>query len=105
MDLSKCIDRLDHGLIIASISKRVKEGSIWKLIEMFLKGGVMIDHEIEPTELGSPKGGVIWPPIAYIYLDAFDQEMKRRGLRIFRCVDDILILCACVFRAGAEHTR
>lgn len=41
MDLSKCFDRLDHGLIIASISKRVKDGSILKLIEMFLKGGVM----------------------------------------------------------------
>lgn len=101
MDLSKCFDRLDHGLIIASISKRVKDGSILKLIEMFLKAGVMIDHEIEPTELGSPQGGVISPLIANIYLDAFDQEMKRRGHRIVRYADDILILCAS--RSGAEH--
>ena len=62
MDLSKCFDRLDHGLIIASINKRVKDGSVLKLIEMFLKAGVMIDHEIEPTELGSPQGGVVAPP-------------------------------------------
>ena len=101
MDLSKCFDRLDHGLIIASISKRVKDGSILQLIEMFLKAGVMIDHEIEPTELGSPQGGVISPLIANIYLDAFDQEMKRRGHRIVRYADDILILCAS--RSGAEH--
>lgn len=101
MDLSKCFDRLDHGLIIASIRKRVKDGSILKLIEMFLKAGVMIDHEIEPTELGSPQGGVISPLIANIYLDAFDQEMKRRGHRIVRYADDILILCAS--RSGAEH--
>lgn len=101
MDLSKCFDRLDHGVIIASISKRVKDGSILKLIEMFLKAGVMIDHEIEPTELGSPQGGVISPLIANIYLDAFDQEMKRRGHRIVRYADDILILCAS--RSGAEH--
>ncbi len=60
---------------------------------MFLKAGVMIDHEIEPTELGSPQGGVISPLIANIYLDAFDQEMKRRGHRIVRYADDILILC------------
>jgi len=101
MDLSKCFDRLDHGLIIASISKRVKDGSILKLIEMFLKAGVMIDHQIEPTELGSPQGGVISPLIANIYLDAFDQEMKRRGHRIVRYADDILILCAS--HSGAEH--
>jgi group II intron reverse transcriptase/maturase len=103
MDLSKCFDRLDHGLIIASISKRVKDGSILKLIEMFLKAGVMIDHEIEPTELGSPQGGVISPLIANIYLDAFDQEIKRRGHSIVRYADDILILCAS--RSGAEHAQ
>ncbi len=103
MDLSKCFDRLDHGLIIASISKRVKDGSILKLIEMFLKGGVMIDHEVEATEIGSPQGGVISPLIANIYLDAFDQEMKRRGHRIVRHADDILILCAT--RSGAEHAQ
>jgi hypothetical protein len=103
MDLSKCFDRLDHDLIIASISKRVKDGSILKLIEMFLKGGVMIDHEVEATEIGSPQGGVISPLIANIYLDAFDQEMKRRGHRIVRYADDILILCAT--RSGAKHAQ
>jgi retron-type reverse transcriptase len=76
MDLSKCFDRLDHGLIIASISKRVKDGSIWKLIEMFLKGGVMIDHEVEATEIGSPQGGVISPLIANIYLDTLKDKIK-----------------------------
>ena len=103
MDLSKCFDRLDHNLIIASISQRVKDGSILKLIEMFLKGGVMIDHQIEATEIGSPQGGVISPLIANIYLDAFDKEMKRRGHRIVRYADDILILCAT--RTGAEHAQ
>jgi RNA-directed DNA polymerase len=103
MDLSKCFDRLDHGLIIASISQRVKDGSILRLVEMFLKGGVMIDHEVEATEIGSPQGGVVSPLIANIYLDAFDQEMKRRGHRIVRYADDILILCAT--RSGAEHAQ
>lgn len=103
MDLSKCFDGLDHGLIIASIGKRVKDGSILKLIEMFLKAGVMIDHHVEATEIGSPQGGVISPLIANIYLDAFDQEMKRRGHRIVRYADDILILCAT--RPGAEHAQ
>ncbi len=70
---------------------------------MFLKAGVMIDHQVEATELGSPQGGVISPLIANIYLDAFDQEMKRRGHRIVRYADDILILCAT--RSGAEHAQ
>ena len=36
---------------------------------------------------------MISPLIANLYLDAFDQEMKRRGHRIVRYADDILILC------------
>jgi RNA-directed DNA polymerase len=101
MDLSKCFDKLDHGLILSSIRRRVTDGSVLALVEMFLTGGVMIDGNWEATELGSPQGGVVSPLIANIYLDAFDQEMMRRGHRIVRYADDILILCRS--EAGARH--
>jgi RNA-directed DNA polymerase len=93
MDLSKCFDRLDHDLIVASIQRRVRDGSILVLIRRFLESGVMIGGNKEATEVGSPQGGVFSPLIANVYLDAFDQEMKRRGQRIIRYADDILILC------------
>jgi group II intron reverse transcriptase/maturase len=101
MDLSKCFDRLDHGLILSSIRRRVTDGSILNLIQMFLVSGVMDDGVWEATEVGSPQGGVASPLIANIYLDAFDQEMMRRGYRIVRYADDILILCRS--QRSAEH--
>lgn len=103
MDLSKCFDRLDHNLIVASIRRRVRDGSILALLRLFLKSGVMIEGNWEATEIGSPQGGVISPLISNVYLDAFDQEMKRRGHRIVRYADDILILCRS--RSAAEHVR
>lgn len=103
MDLSKCFDRLDHDLIIASIRRRVRDGSILNLIQMFLESGVMIEGAWEATEVGSPQGGVVSPLIANIYLDAFDQEMRRRGHRIVRYADDILILCRS--QSAAHHAR
>ena len=103
MDLSKCFDRLDHNLIIASLRRRVSDGSVLKLIRMFLESGVMINGHLEDTEIGSPQGGVISPLISNVYLDAFDQEMKRRGHRIVRYADDILILCRS--RSAAERAR
>lgn len=103
MDLSKCFDRLDHDLIVASIRRRVRDGSILVLLRMFLNSGVMIEGNWEATEIGSPQGGVVSPLISNVYLDAFDQEMKRRGHRIVRYADDILILCRS--RSGAEHAR
>ncbi len=93
MDLSKCFDRLDHDLIIASIRRRVTDGSILTLVRMFLTSGVMVEGNWDANETGSPQGGVVSPLIANIYLDAFDQEMKRRGHRLVRYADDILILC------------
>ncbi len=103
MDLSKCFDRLDHDLIIASLRRRITDGSILALVRMFLESGVMIEGNWEVTEIGSPQGGVISPLISNVYLDAFDQEMMRRGHRIVRYADDILILCTS--RIAAEHAR
>jgi RNA-directed DNA polymerase len=101
MDLSKCFDKLDHELILRSIRKRVTDSSVLELINQFLKSGVMVDGHWQQTELGSPQGGVISPLIANIYLDEFDQEMRKRGHRIVRYADDILIFCRS--RAGAEN--
>lgn len=91
MDLSKCFDKLDHEIIMQQIKKRVVDGSILNLINLFLKSGVEDNGRLDETLLGSPQGGVISPLIANIYLDAFDQEMMKRGHRIVRYADDILI--------------
>jgi len=93
MDLSKCFDTLNHDLIIQFMRKRVTDGSILKLIDKFLKSGVMIGTELGKTTIGSPQGGVISPLLANIYLNEFDHFMKGRNYRIVRYADDILILC------------
>jgi RNA-directed DNA polymerase len=94
MDLSKCFDTLDHAIIIDCFRKRVTDGSILNLLTLFLKSGVILNEEVyEESELGSPQGGVISPLIANVYLNEFDQEMMKRGHRIVRYADDILIFC------------
>ncbi len=92
MDLSKCFDTLDHEIIIESIKKRVTDGSILNLVRMFLTSGVMVNGSWQSSTEGSPQGGVISPLIANIYIDTLDQFMMKRGHRIVRYADDILIL-------------
>lgn len=94
MDLSRCFDTLDHDLIIRQFRRRITDGSILRLLRLFLESGVMVGETLEQSERGSPQGGVISPLIANVYLDAFDQFMKQRGHRIVRYADDILVLCA-----------
>lgn len=103
MDLSKCFDTLDHQIILDSFRKRIADGSILRLIEMFLQSGVMTETGFEASVTGSPQGGVISPLIANVYLDAFDQFMKKRGHRIVRYADDILILTCS--KSAAENAK
>lgn len=79
MDLSKCFDTLDHDLIIRQFRRKVTDGSVLGLLRQLLNSGVMVGHQYEATPQGSLQGGVISPLIANVYLDAFDQHMKRRG--------------------------
>jgi RNA-directed DNA polymerase len=88
MDLSKCFDRLNHERILTAVNRRISDGRILGLIRQFLEAGVMKNGAFEETEIGSPHGGVISPLLANIYLDAFDQEMMVRGIRIVRYADD-----------------
>jgi len=101
LDISKCFDSLDHDLIMDAFKSRIRDGSILSLIKSFLKSGVMRDDCLNRSEKGSPQGGVISPLIANVYLDSFDQHMMKRGHRIVRYADDILILCKS--KAGAVN--
>lgn len=93
MDLSRCFDTLKHDLIVKFMRKRVTDGSVLRLVEKFLKSGIMSGNVIEEVVEGSPQGGVISPLLANIYLNEFDQFMMKRNYRIVRYADDILILC------------
>jgi group II intron reverse transcriptase/maturase len=100
LDIRQCFDSLDHDLILEAVRRRVRDGSVLELIRKYLRSGVMVEGEWQENELGSPQGGVISPLLMNIYLDAFDQEMRRRGHRMVRYADDILILCRS---KGAAH--
>ena len=100
MDLSKCFDRLDHAEILRGVNRKVSDGKVLRLIEQFLKSGVLESSQFIPTEIGSPQGGVISPLLMNIYLDRFDHYMKDQGIRIVRYADDILIFARSKSEAG-----
>lgn len=91
MDLSKCFDTLKHEFLLAQIRRKIADGSVLNLIQLFLESGVMTDMGLEKTMEGSPQGGVISPLLANIYLDYFDQWSRKQGYRIVRYADDILV--------------
>jgi len=93
-DLKSYFDTIPHGKLMEEVGKKISDGRLLKLIEGFLKAGVMESMKgWEPTEEGTPQGAVISPLLANIYLNPLDWEMAAKGWEMTRYADDFVIQC------------
>ena len=100
IDVKKFFDTLDHNQLRQILSRRVRDGVLLRLINKWLRAGVLEQGEVIYPDAGSPQGGVISPILANVYLhevlDAwFAREvlsrLSRRG-RLFRYADDAVMI-------------
>ena len=91
MDLSKFFDRVDHSVLLARVSRKVSDPRLLRLISRYLRAGVMVDFQWEPSFEGTMQGGPLSPLLANVLLDDFDKELEKRGLRFVRYADDFLV--------------
>ena len=92
LDLSKYFDTLNHELLMNMMRETIHDKRLIELIKKYLKSGVMENGVVTKTEEGSPQGGNLSPLLANIYLDRFDKEFERRGVKVIRYADDIVLL-------------
>jgi len=91
MDLSKFFDRVQHDVLLTRVARKVHDKRLLKLIGRYLRAGVMVDAQLQPSIEGTMQGGPLSPILANILLDDFDKELERRGLRFVRYADDFLV--------------
>ena len=60
-DLKSYFDTIPHDKLLLSARSRVIDRSVVKLIELWLKAGVMEDIAVRKELTGTPQGGVISP--------------------------------------------
>jgi RNA-directed DNA polymerase len=97
LDLEKFFDRVNHDKLMASISRRVTDKRVLRLIGAFLKVGVLENGLVSPAEEGTPQGGPLSPLLSNVVLDELDRELERRKHRFVRYADD------CVPRAQRQQ--
>jgi group II intron reverse transcriptase/maturase len=93
VDLKGYFDTIDHAKLMGFIAQRISDGRVLRLIEKFLKSGVMEDFHFRKTTTGTPQGGTLSPLLANIYLDWYDKKMLGNGFRVIRFADDWVIPC------------
>jgi RNA-directed DNA polymerase len=121
-DIRAYFDCVSHSILVGLLRKRIADEDILKLIEAFLKAGVMEGRLFKRTEIGTQQGGIISPLLANVYLHQFDlwwwrtygcltrnerRRRRRRGLGhpiLIRYADDWLLLWSG-FKAGATRLK
>ena len=99
VDIRKFFDTLDHAHLRELLRRRVRDGVLLRLIDKWLKAGVLEDGTITVPDKGSPQGGVISPFLANVYLHYvldlwFEQEVQPRlqgRAFLIRYADDFVI--------------
>jgi RNA-directed DNA polymerase len=84
LDLEKFFDRVNHDVLMARVTRRVKDKRVLLLIRRYLQAGMMEGGLVSPRTEGTPQGGPLSPLLSNILLDDLDRELERRGHRFAR---------------------
>lgn len=98
-DIRGFFDNLDHGWMMKFVQHRVADPRILRLIQKWLKVGVMEEGQWRETEEGTPQGSGISPLLANIYLhyvfDLWVEVWRRKCARgdviVVRYADDSVL--------------
>lgn len=88
MDLKAFFDEVDHDILMGRVRRKAKDSRVNRLINLYLKAGVLTADGLEKTEKGTPQGGPLSPLLSNILLDDLDKELERRGHSFCRYADD-----------------
>ena len=71
-DIKDYFGSINHDKLILLLKQRITDRRVLKLINSWLKAGVLENGWYSESILGAPQGGVISPLLSNIYLNYFD---------------------------------
>jgi len=91
IDISAFFDEVNHDILMAKISRKIRDKRVLKLIGNYLRAPMEREGRRLKRSQGTPQGGPLSPLLANIYLDDLDKELESRGLSFCRYADDLAI--------------
>lgn len=67
-DIKGFFDHVSHTHLMRFLSHRIGDPGVLRMVQRFLKGGVMEDGVFTASEAGTPQGGLVSPVLSNIYL-------------------------------------
>src|SRR3989441_3545626 len=99
LDVKSFFDEVEHDWMIRFVEHRIADQRIVRLIQKWLKAGVLEDGRWHETEEGTPQGSVISPILANLYLHhvldvwakVWREEGGGGGMNILRSAADTVL--------------
>ncbi|MGI6731144.1 MAG: group II intron reverse transcriptase/maturase [Anaerovoracaceae bacterium] len=95
-DIKDYFGNINHEKLLLLLDQRITDRKVLKLINGWLKAGVLESGQYSKSTVGAPQGGVISPLLSNIYLNYFDiywnKHFGHLG-ELVRYADDFVILC------------
>jgi RNA-directed DNA polymerase len=101
VDIEKFFDEIPHEPLIEAVAARVADGSVLRLVRLFLEALIQDGYRLVRPRAGTPQGGVISPLLANIYLARLDRVLEAEGVRFVRYADDVRLSSRT--EAGAQQ--
>jgi group II intron reverse transcriptase/maturase len=103
LDIRSFFDKIQHKWLVKFVEHRIGDKRVVRLIQKWLKAGVMEEGQWSETKEGSPQGAVISPTLANLYLhyaldvwaEAWRKKVAHGDVIIVRYADDAVL--------GFEH--
>jgi RNA-directed DNA polymerase len=100
VDVRKYFDSIEYPKLREFLARRVTDGVVRRVIDKWLKAGVLEDGQRHYPETGTPQGGVISPLLSNIYLhyvldewftDEVQSRLKGRSALVRYCDDFVMV--------------
>ncbi len=91
-DIQDFFNNIDHDILIGRLREILDDIEIIDLLIKFIQPEYYYKNKKYKQTKGLPLGSAVSPLLANLYLDKFDEEIKKRGLQLVRFADDFVIL-------------
>ena len=72
VDLEKFFDRVNHGVLMGKLARRIADKRMLGLCRHYLEAGIMANGVVVERQEGTPQGGFLSPLLANVLLDEVD---------------------------------